>query len=401
MKMPLARLQEDQKQCEICGSAGGLCACTVSTTSLAAHAAALADAASRAASAGELHRALELGREAVSIDGSSSRVWQMVALSALALGHTREALAAFRVAESMDAEGEASKWRQAMENGVVRRALTRYNLALVEAQEGHIAKAMTSAECVAKDLPQFVPAARLLGLLHVHEGQPARAREVWQAALAWCSDDRELLRLIAETADASGDTLPPLREPVSARPLKTRGYVVPSAIAAVLVAVAALYFSGTRSDAAVVVDAVRPPLASRADTAALARALGQILAAESDSAVDALRALEPHTANWPAAAKARASAIGQERGRAHFEAGQKAFNSGQWRAAARDLSWAVTYGAGSDYHAAAMYLLARSHARTSQPSSAKLEAQELLRMYPRSRYADAVMRSMATDGREP
>jgi TolA-binding protein len=154
-----------------------------------------------------------------------------------------------------------------------------------------------------------------------------------------------------------------------------------------------------RSSDAVVQDPVAAA-PSQTDTAALARTVGQLLAADSDSAVETLRALSAYSRRWPAAAQRRAAEIGRQRGLVHFRAGEKAFREANWAQAARELSWAVTYGGGSDYHANAMYLLARTHARNAQPVSARIQAQEMLRQYPKSRYADAVMRRIASTGTE-
>ena len=396
--MPLARLREDQMRCDVCGSLGGLCTCTVATTALKTRAEELSRAAFAAVAEGNLHRALALGRESLAIDGSPAKLWQTVGLCALAVGELAEALKALKVASSLDPSGHAAELLQSMESGAGHQALLRYNRALADAQAGRIDDAIESAELVVRELPQFVPGERLLGLLYAERGEFGQARGIWLTALDACRDDLDLLRFLAET---NNDLPARLREPASARPIKARGYLVPAVVAAAAVATISILVMRQPSVNAKTSDSASAPMATRADTVALARSLGQILAGESDSAVNALRALEPHTAQWPAAAKARAAAIGQQRGRAHYDSGVKAFNSGQWRAAALDLSWAVTYGAGSDYHAHAMYLLARSHARTSQPASAKIEAQELLRLYPKSRYADGVMRSMAANGQEP
>ena len=141
-------------------------------------------------------------------------------------------------------------------------------------------------------------------------------------------------------------------------------------------------------------------LTSRADSVAMASVLGRVLTQDSDSAVQTLRAFASYGATWSAAAKQRASEIERLRGLSHFKVGQVAFSQGKYADAARELSWAVTYGAGSDYHANAMYLLARTHARSGQPASARLEAQELLRQYPKSRFADGLMKRVATTGSE-
>jgi hypothetical protein len=141
-------------------------------------------------------------------------------------------------------------------------------------------------------------------------------------------------------------------------------------------------------------------LTSRADSVAVARVLGRMLAAESDSAVQIVRAFSAYGASWSPSARRRAEEIEQQRGLAHFKAGQEAFDAGRWSGAEKELALAVTYGAGSDYHANAMYLLARAHARSGQPASARLEAQELLRQYPTSRYADALIRRVAATGSE-
>ena len=404
--MPLARLREDQTRCDVCGSKGGLCACTVSATSLTARAEELSRAAMSAAAHGELHRALDLGRQALTIDGSSAQLWQMTGLSALAVGDVAEAVSSLRVAHSLDAASGANEWVTSIERGPAHSALKHYNHALAEAQADRIDSAVESARQALHDLPNFVPAARLLGLLCVEQGNVAEAREMWQSALETCSDDRDLLRLLAATSatvpvERGGTPTPPRRVSIGIRAQKTILPAVTVGLAVLtLLVIGGAVISNRRATPAQA-DTTRAPLASRADSVALARALGQILAAESDSAVDALRALEPHTRQWPAAAKQRAASIAQQRGRDHFSAGEKAFNSGQWRAATRELSWAVTYGDGAEYHAAAMYLLARSHARTSQPSSAKIQAEALLRRYPNSRYADGVMRTIARTGREP
>jgi predicted Zn-dependent protease len=401
--MPLARLREDQTPCDVCGSRGGLCACTVAPSTLTARAEELSRAAMAAAAHGELHRALEVGRQALAIDGSSAPLWRVTGFAALALGDVGEAVASLRVAHTIDASSGADTWLTSLERGPAHAALERYNRALADAQAQRTDEAILGAQAVLNELPNFVPAARLLGLLYAEQGRTEEARAVWQAALATCSDDRELLRLLASTNLGSQEqpATPRRRSSMGVRAQKTILPAVTVGLALLTVVTLAAAVVSNRKNPDARTDSVRAPLATRSDSIALARALGQILAAESDSAVEALRALEPHTRQWPAAAKARAATISHERGRTHFTLGEKAFNSGQWRAATRELSWAVTYGDGSDYHPAAMYLLSRSHARTSQPSSAKVQAQEVLRRYPKSRYADGVMRAIASTGREP
>ena len=174
-----------------------------------------------------------------------------------------------------------------------------------------------------------------------------------------------------------------------------------SAYAAITLVVALLAFAlapSPRERKTVDVDTIG--LTSRADSVAMAKVIGRLLAAESDSAVQTLRAFASYGSTWSPAARRRAAALEQERGLAHFTAGQAAFAASRWAEAGRELAWAVTYGAGSDYHANAMYLLARTHARSNQPASARLEAQELLRQYPKSRFADALIRRVAATGSE-
>lgn len=174
-----------------------------------------------------------------------------------------------------------------------------------------------------------------------------------------------------------------------------------AAYAAITLVVALLAFAlapSPRSRKTIEADTVG--LTSRADSIAMAKVIGKLLAAESDSAVQTLRAFASYGTSWSPAARRRATELEQQRGLAHFTSGQQAFAASRWAEAGRELAWAVTFGAGSEYHAEAMYLLARTHARSGQPASARLEAQELLRQYPKSRFADALMRRVAANGRE-
>ena len=174
-----------------------------------------------------------------------------------------------------------------------------------------------------------------------------------------------------------------------------------SAYAAITLMVALLAFAlapSPRARTAVAPDTIG--LTSRADSIAMARVIGRLLAAESDSAVQTLRAFAGYGSTWSPAARRRAAEIEQQRGLAHFRTGEQAFAAGRWFEAGRELAWAVTYGAGSDYHANAMYLLARTHARSGHVANARLEAQELLRQYPKSRFADALIQRIAATGSE-
>ena len=184
--------------------------------------------------------------------------------------------------------------------------------------------------------------------------------------------------------------------PMSLR--QSNRYSAYAAITLVIVLLAFALAPTPRAPTAVVSDDVG--LTSRADSVAMARVIGRLLAAESDSAVQTLRAFARYDAAWSPAARRRASDIEKQRGLAHFTAGRQAFEASRWAEATRELAWAVTYGSGSEYHANAMYLLARTHARTGQPASARLEAQELLRQYPQSRFADALIRRVAATGSE-
>jgi tetratricopeptide (TPR) repeat protein len=187
--------------CEACGAVRAECDCGTLSRDLARQARALADAGMLAAREGLLHRARALIEQAAVLDAVGAAEWGTAGLCALATGDAEGAVRAWRAAEALQPGGPASAWIASAERGAIRRALDGYADAARAARESRLDDARAALESVRATLPEFVPAARLQGLVLAAQGDTAGARESWRAASRICRDDPDLLGLLAGSAD--------------------------------------------------------------------------------------------------------------------------------------------------------------------------------------------------------
>ena len=187
--------------CDACGAARAECECETLEGDLARQARALAGAGVRAARDGMLHRACALLERAAMLDTLGAAEWNALGLCALATGETGAAVRAWRQASAIEPDGPAALWLESAERGPVRRALDAYESAAWAARASRLDEARAAIESVRATLPDFVPAARLAGLVQAALGDTAGARETWRAAARVCRDDADLLGLLAGSAE--------------------------------------------------------------------------------------------------------------------------------------------------------------------------------------------------------
>ena len=190
--------------CEACGAVRAECDCGTLSRDLARQARSLTDAGMLAAREGLLHRARTLIEQAAVLDQVGAAEWGTAGLCALATGDPEGAVRAWRAAEALQPGGPAAAWIESAERGPIRRALDSYADAARAARESRLDDARAALESVRAALPEFVPAARLQGLVLAAQGDTAGARESWRDASRICRDDPDLLGLLAGSAELAG-----------------------------------------------------------------------------------------------------------------------------------------------------------------------------------------------------
>lgn len=371
--------------CVLCGG-GPDCSCLELGTRLTDAAAALRRAGMEAARSGRLCEARRLLRSSIAIDSADARTWAVLGLCEFSIGDMTAARTSWDIAADLHAESPAASWVREIESGAVRGALEGYNDALEEANRGQWAQARERLQDVRATLPDFVPLAILLGLVHEGEGDRSAARDVWLEAVALARDHPDLLRLLSRSAEPSALAVSGVRSSWAYGGVAVAALGIAGLLALPLLdrregpsQPPALQETATLEPLTPPVD---PPEGEESGTSGIAAVSGErfLSGAVRDTAVMALQ----YDVAWRLFQEARTQS-----------------EAGNWAAVVPRATLVDDLAPGRFYHDDALYLLARAYAHTGRSDEAQAVAGTLLSTYPTSIYVNSVTRSIAETGRHP
>lgn len=337
-----------------------------------------------AARSGRLDKARRLLETAVQLEPVDAQPWAVLGLCAFASGDVAEARRSWKASTARDAESPAAAFLELVESGAGRDALEAYNEALHHAKGERWRQARSCLQQAREALPDFVPAAILLGLVHEAEGKTAAARRVWARASDRYRDHPELLRLLGLSTPGLGRT--------ASQPRSYWPYAAVLAAAVGLVWVSVV--SQTR-------DGGEPPGEVAQAQSGLNRTTPPVDTPEEDSSQVLDRSDVSMAVISGGAPDAGVLAVQYDVAWGLFEQARDRSAMGDWAGAVPRLVLVDELAPGRFYHDDALYLLARGYAIRGRSDEAKAVADVLLTKYPESIFANSVTRAIAETGQHP
>lgn len=336
-----------------------------------------------AAKSGCFFQARQRLEAAAQLDPDDARTWAALGLCAFAEGKITQARRSWRVSVARDPDSAAARFIESVEKGDGREALEAYNEALEDAAAARWGPARSRLANVREVLPDFAPAAILLGLVHEAEGDSAAATHIWADAVDRFRDHPELLRLLGASAPETAHTARPARSylPYAALAIAVIGL-------AGVVAISQTTGGTTRSGDTAQVEPALNQAAAPVDTPDNATQLP----ADADDPAEAAPAAERDPA---------VTAVQYDVAWGLYEEAREQSAAGDWAAAVPRLVLVDEMAAGRFYHDDALYLLARAHAIRGSSDEARQVAEALLARYPESIFANSVTRAIAGTGQHP
>lgn len=322
------------------------------------------------ARSGDVYNALLTLRSALASGAAEPRVFEVAGLCALAAGDPQSARRWWRQAEVLNADSPAGQWRNSLEHGEVNTALVSYNLALDAANARAYEQARSHLATSLEHLSGFLPAIHLAGVLSRVSSTGSEPQPV---ARSWAL--KRTIPLVAAASFLLGLSVWPV---LSSR--DRRASAAPAA---------------GRYDTVVAtaINRTAPNLGGATLPASMAAGLA------FDGNVDSVSALI-ETANldtvaWSRQAKGelrRQSIVAAQR---HLSSGRNESSGGSLAVAVASLKRAAHLAAGSYLEDDVLYELAQVLQRAGQPAEAAATATRVLTSFPRSIFANSVMKRLA------